>query len=205
MNGFFLTLEGVEGAGKTTLAERIRLWLCERGVEVVVTAEPGGDEVALQIRQILLDRSLAICERTELLLFEAARAQHVEQVIRPALERGSIVICDRYTDSSLAYQGAARGLGMDVVRTLNEFATDNLTPDLTIVLDLPPHLGLSRQQGVDRISAENLSFHEAVRQAYLDIAASHPERVVVVDSARSIEKIVADVTALIEERWTVCD
>ncbi len=180
--GFFLTIEGIEGAGKSTLASALAERLSLAGREVIVTREPGGTPTGDRIRQLLLESREAISNRAELLLFEAARAQHVDEVIAPALARGAVVICDRFADSSIAYQNSARGIDSDSVRGLNAFATGGLTPDLTILLDLNVETGLARQRSVDRISSEGLAFHRSVRQGYLAIAEAEPERVCVIDA-----------------------
>lgn len=198
--GFFLTIEGVEGAGKSTLAESLAQHLRSAGSDVVVTAEPGGDPVAERIRRLLLDSVDSICDRAELLLFEASRAQHVETVILPALRRGAVVICDRFADSSLAYQGYARGIDRDTVRTLNDYATTSLRPDLTILLDVPSRIGLQRQRKTDRISSESTAFHIAVREGYLAVAADDPERFAVIDATRSAEEVLQAAVAALEAR-----
>ena len=192
MAGLLITIEGIEGAGKTTLAAALAERLRSRGNEVVVTSEPGGGPIGERIRRILLDPSNSITDRAELLLFEAARAQHVETLIRPALERGAVVICDRYTDSSIAYQGAARGLGTEAVRQLNDFATGGLRPDLTILLDLPAQDGLARQSRVDRVSSEGQAFHEAVRQGFLEAAKAEPDAFVVIDASKPFQLVVEE-------------
>jgi len=189
--GFFLTIEGVEGAGKSTLASSLFRELAEDGREVIVTAEPGGGNVAEQLRRLLLNPASNMFDTTELLLFEAARAQHVHELIRPALERGAIVICDRFADSTTAYQGYARGVDLELVARLNEFATGGLEPDLTILLDLPAETGLARQQKSDRLGSEDLSFHEAVRRGYLAIAEEERHRFVILDAARNQEEALA--------------
>lgn len=198
MAGFFLTIEGIEGAGKSTLADELAKAVRSDGHEVIVTQEPGGSALGDKIRQILLDRSSVISDRTELLLFEAARAQHVDEAIFPALQRGAIVICDRYTDSSLAYQGCARGIDKDMVRALNDFATSGLKPDLTILLDLPAMDGLARQNRIDRISSEKIEFHEAVRQGFLELARAESKRFVVLDATLSIDDIVKQALAKVQ-------
>ncbi|MCE5314153.1 MAG: dTMP kinase [Armatimonadota bacterium] len=196
--GFFLTIEGVEGAGKSTLAERIANVLRACGREVIVTMEPGGCELGVRVRQLVLDSANVISDRAELLLFEAARAQHVDETILPALSCGAVVICDRFADSSLAYQGYARGIDPDMVRTLNDFAASGLVPDLTILLDLPVDKGLARQNGVDRVSSEGVGFHESVRQGYLALAKAEPDRFVIIDATESIDKIVKRALEVIE-------
>jgi len=200
MAGIFITIEGMDGTGKTTLAAALAERLRAGGREVVLTSEPGGGPVGESIRKILLDPANSITDRAELLLFEAARAQHVETLIRPALERGAAVICDRYTDSSTAYQGAARGLGIDAVRRLNDFATGGLKPDLTILLDLPADRGLARQSKVDRVSSESMEFHKAVRQGFLDAAQAEPERFAVIDAAMPFELVVEEAAKALSRR-----
>ena len=196
--GFFVTIEGIEGAGKSTLAEALRERLSCDGREVTVTREPGGTRIGDSIRELLLGSNGEMSERTELLLFEAARAQHVAEVIRPAIERGAVVICDRFADSSLAYQASARGIAREAVESLNEFASHGIRPDLTILLDLPADVGLGRQRAVDRISAEGLAFHEAVREGYLKIAEKEKARVVVIDATRSLDEVLQTALAKIE-------
>lgn len=187
--GFFLTIEGIEGAGKSTLAQALAEWISSNQRQVIVTREPGGTAIGDSIRRILLDSREAMSNRTELLLFEAARAQHIDELIAPALAGGAVVICDRFADSSLAYQNSARGVSSDSVRNLNAFATGGLTPDLTILLDLPVEVGLARQSSLDRISSEGLAFHQSVRQGYLAIAAAEPERFRVIDAADSFTAV----------------
>ena len=196
--GLFVTIEGIEGSGKTTLARALGRELESRGFQVVVTVEPGGDRVGESIRTLVLDSSNDISGRAELLLFEAARAQHVDKVIRPALERGAVVICDRFADSSTAYQGYARGIDLDTVRTLNDYATGGLAPDLTILLDLPAQKGLERQETTDRFSAETVAFHEAVRNAYLSLAAEEPGRFVVIDAGMDRGAVLRRAMAAVE-------
>jgi dTMP kinase len=186
-NGLFITFEGVEGSGKTTQIEMLRKWLDTRGLSVLVTREPGGDPAAEAIREIVLQNPVAA--RTELLLFLASRAQNVENVIRPALAAGKVVICDRFIDSSVAYQGYARGLGRDTVASLNHFATDALLPDVTFLLDLNPEVGLGRQADRNRMEAESLSFHQAVRKGFLAEAENCSERICVLDASGSFADI----------------
>ncbi|MCE5198129.1 MAG: dTMP kinase [Armatimonadota bacterium] len=197
-SGFFLTLEGIEGSGKSTLAGLLAEHFASAGMEVVVTAEPGGCAVGEAIRQLVLHSTEPISDNAELLLFEAARAQHVQCTILPALQRGAIVICDRFTDSSLAYQGYARGIDINIIKTLNDFATGGLTPDLTILLDLPAEVGLARQVKMDRVSSERLAFHEAVREGYLAIAKAEPERVVVISAEMGVEDVLREAIIVLE-------
>jgi dTMP kinase len=203
--GLLIAFEGVEGAGKSTQLDRLRDELERRGHEVVVTREPGGTPAGERIREVLLDPATGLDPRAEALLFAAARAQLVGQVIRPALERGAVVLCDRYLDSSLAYQGAGRGLGRGPVQEVNRFATGGLLPDLVVLLDLDPAEGLGRRAGGrDRIEVESLGFHRRVREAFRELAAGDPDRFAVVDAAAPPDKVAAAVLAaalgLLEER-----
>jgi dTMP kinase len=189
--GYFVAFEGVEGSGKGTQIRMAREFLESEGFEVLVTREPGGTEVGEQLRLLLLDPKTGIVEpRTEALLFAASRAQHVATVIRPALERGEIVLSDRYVDSSLAYQGVARGLGEQDVLTLNVWATQGLFPDLVLLFHLEPEVGLARSEDdPDRIESEGEAFHAKVADAFLRIAEEHPERFVVVEAAESADVV----------------
>lgn len=194
--GRLIAFEGVEGSGKSTQLELLRRVLEGRGREVVVTREPGGTPAGERVRAVLLDPEAELHPRAEALLFAAARAELVEAVIRPALERGAVVLCDRYLDSSLAYQGAGRGLGQSPVEEVNRFATGGLLPDLVVLLDLDPASGLRRRGGqLDRIEAQDLGFHQRVRQAFRDLAAADPERFAVVDAAAPVPEVAARVQA----------
>ena len=181
--GLFIALEGGEGAGKSTQATRLVAALRSRGYEVVATFEPGGTAVGRQIRTVLLDgANTEMSPRTEAMLYAADRAQHVNEVIRPALERGAIVVTDRYVDSSLAYQGAGRALDSHEVRRLSRWATDGLRPDLTVLLDVAPSVGLARVTGPgDRLEAEAVAFHERVRESFLDLARRGRDHYLVID------------------------
>jgi dTMP kinase len=183
MTGLFITFEGPEGAGKTTQIGLLESTLQEAGYTVTRTREPGGDRVGERVRELLLSRTMGA--EAELLLFGAARAQNVREVVRPALAAGNIVLCDRFTDSTLAYQGYARGLSLEVIRQVNHFATGGLVPHRTFLLDLPPALGLARQDpdAQNRLDKEDLAFHEKVRHGFLQVAQSDPERIVVVDAS----------------------
>jgi dTMP kinase len=190
-NGVFVAFEGVEGSGKGTQIRLAKEWLDSEGVPVLVTREPGGTNVGETIREVLLDHETGRIEpRTEALLFAAARAQHVATVIRPALAEGKVVVCDRYIDSSLAYQGSARGVGEQDVLTLNVWATQGLFPDLVVLLHLEPEAGLMRSlEEPDRIEMEGGDFHAKVSDAYLRIAEEHPERIVVIDADATPEVV----------------
>ncbi len=194
--GLFIALEGGEGAGKSTQTERLRLHLESLGFEVVVTREPGGTPTAEKIRNILLDPSIHdMPDETEALLFAASRADHAENKIRPALARGAVVLCDRYIDSSVAYQGAARGLGIDRVRALSEWATRELHPDFTIYLDVPADASAERMEGTDRMEIQSADFHIRVQQAFRDIAAASTRPHIVVDATLSIEQVTSEILA----------
>jgi dTMP kinase len=194
--GRLIAFEGVEGSGKSTQLELLRRVLEGRGREVVVTREPGGTPAGERVRSVLLDPEVELHPRAEALLFAAARAELVEAVIRPALERGAVVLCDRYLDSSLADQGAARGLGQGPVEEVNRFATGGLLPDLVVLLDLDPASGLRRRAGaLDRIEAQDLGFHRRVRQAFRDLAAADPARFSVVDATAPVPEVAAQVQA----------
>jgi dTMP kinase len=197
-SGRLIVFEGVEGSGKSTQLELLRQALEGRSREVVVTREPGGTPAGEQIRALLLDPAVELHPRAEALLFAAARAELVEAVIRPALERGAVVLCDRYLDSSLAYQGGARGLGRGPVEEVNRFATGGLLPDLVVLLDLDPAEGLGRRgRDRDRIEAQELGFHRRVRQAFRDLAAANPWRFAVVDAAAPIAEVADRVQAAV--------
>jgi dTMP kinase len=197
--GVFITLEGGDGSGKTTQAELLREWLTSEGRTVVRTREPGGTDVGVEIREIVLHHRGDIAPRAEALLYAADRAHHVATVVRPALERGDVVIQDRYIDSSVAYQGAGRVLDAEAVRGLSEWATDGLVPDLTILLDLDAGAARGRldeaRTRFDRLEAEASEFHDRVRSAYLALAASEPDRFLVVDAAQPVDQIAEVVRA----------
>jgi dTMP kinase len=184
--GIFVTFEGIDGSGKSTQVDSFRSLLTGRGIDFLQVREPGGTAIGEKIRSILLDRdNYGMTSEAELLLYEAARSQNVKDVIRPALEVGKVVICDRFYDSSVAYQGYARGLDLESVEFLNRFATRGLEPDLTFLLDLPAHEAHNRmnvrQETMDRLEAEGLDFMEKVRAGYLEMARRHP-RIVKLDA-----------------------
>lgn len=194
----FISLEGVDGSGKSTQA---RLLVEALGEGTVAIREPGGTEAAERIRELLADPALALEPFAELLLFLAARADLTEQVIRPALEGGRDVVCDRFSDSSVAYQGAARGLGVGEVISLCDNATDGLWPDLTLLLRLDPETGLGRAAGDDRFESEGLELQQAVATAYEEIATIAPDRVVAIDATGSVEEVHARVMEAVRERF----
>lgn len=195
----FVTFEGPEGSGKSTAIEGVAKALRDRGHEVVTTREPGEGEIGRAIREILLHGS-ELTPTTELFLFLADRAHHVERFIRPSLEMGRIVLCDRFADSTVVYQGVARGLDADTARELNAMATGGLQPDLTLLLDVEPVVGLSRISEKDRLDLEPLDFHEKVRAAFLAEAARNPARWVVIDAAQQAESVSKQCLQAIEER-----
>jgi dTMP kinase len=182
--GWFVTIEGPEGAGKTSHAELLRHRATGAGLDVVVTREPGGTIVGERVRQVLLDPASSHGPRADALLFNAARAQLVDELIRPAIDRGALVVSTRFSDSTLAYQGFGAGLPLDELRALERFATAGLRPDLTVLLDLPPEVGLARK-GAEMTrfeSAFGLAFHQRVRDGFLALAAAEPDRFVIVDA-----------------------
>lgn len=188
--GLFITLEGGDGSGKSTQAAELEKWLVEQGRVVVRTREPGGTDFGVEVREIVLHHRGDITPRAEALLYAADRAHHIMTKVRPALERGEVVLQDRYIDSSLAYQGAGRDLGIDEVRQLSTWATDGLLPDLTVLLDLNEdaarlRLDASRTR-FDRLEAEKSAFHRRVREVYLELAAAEPERFLVLDATASV-------------------
>jgi dTMP kinase len=197
--GLFITLEGGDGSGKTTQAALLEEWLVGQGRSVVRTREPGGTDLGVELRQIVLHRRGHIAPRAEALLYAADRAHHVETLVRPALDRGDVVLQDRYVDSSVAYQGAGRVLGGDEVRELSAWATDGLTPDLTVLLDLDPAVGRSRldtsRTTYDRLESEAAAFHGRVRDAYLEIAGAEPDRFLVVDATLPVADVAESLRA----------
>ena len=193
MTGLFLTLEGGDGSGKSTQMGALTAWLEQQGRTVVQSREPGGTDLGLELREIVLHRRGFIAPRAEALLYAADRAHHIATVVRPALERGDVVIQDRYLDSSVAYQGAGRVLEASEVRDLSLWATEGLLPDLTVLLDLDPAVGRERltesRTRYDRLEAEEADFHERVRAAYLALAEAEPERFLVLDATRPVEEL----------------
>ena len=191
----FITLEGPEGSGKTTAVEAAVKALEAKGYQIVRTREPGGTPIAEQIRSVILDKANTNMDpRTEALLYAASRRQHLVEKVWPALKEGKIVICDRYLDSSLAYQGGARGLGVDNILNVNLFATENTFPDLTLLFDITPEEGLKRisanaDREVNRLDLEKLEFHHKVRDTFLALAKRYPERFVIIDASKSRDEV----------------
>lgn len=194
-----ITLEGPEGAGKTTVLAEIDSHLRQAGHTVVCTREPGA-AFSGEVRRLLL-LSGHVAPQAELFLFLADRAQHVAEVIRPALDRGAFVLCDRFADSTVVYQGHARGFDLGSLREWNRFATDGLTPGLTLLLDLPPEVGLSRLRTKDRLDAESMEFHQRVRDGFLAEAALDPERWVTIDASQPADRVATDAVLAVMERY----
>jgi dTMP kinase len=202
MKKMFITFEGGEGTGKTTILDNLYKDLSDLGYKVVKTREPGGSKIAEQIRNIILGvGNTKMDYKAEALLFAASRSQHMHEVIRPSLEDGAIVLCDRYVDSSLAYQGYARGLGIEEVYQINSYAIGGVMPDLTVLIDVDPEIGLKRIKSnhrvEDRLDLETMTFHKRVREGYLLLAKRFPERIFVIDGDRTIEEVYQDVKTLV--------
>lgn len=192
MAGLFVVLEGGDGAGKSTQLARLAAWLREEGHQVVVTYEPGDTALGATLRKLLLDPASGdVAPRAEAMLYAADKAQHVHEVVRPALDAGKIVVCDRYVDSMIAYQGAGRALDAEEVRGLADWATGGLVPDLTVVLDVPVERGLGEKVDLDRLEAAGTGFHERVRSYFLDLAAQTPSRYLVLEGRQDRDTIEA--------------
>ena len=203
---YLITLEGVEGSGKSTLIQYLKEFIESIGKKVIVTREPGGIEISEQIRSVILDtENTKMDGRTEALLYAAARRQHLVERIIPALKEGNVVLCDRFIDSSLAYQGYARGLGIDEVLSINEFAIGSFMPNLTLYLDLDPQIGLSRirknkGREVNRLDLEEISFHLKVREGYEEVIKRFPDRIVRVDANQELDKVLSDTKQILLEK-----
>lgn len=198
----FITFEGGDGTGKTTLIEKLALDLENLGYEIVKSREPGGSRISEQIRNIILDiENTEMDYMTEAFLYAASRRQHLEEIIKPALNSGKIVLLDRYVDSSLAYQGYARNLGIEKVYEINNYAIDGFFPDLTIYIDIDPIIGISRiknnHRDMDRLDLEKIEFHKLVRDGYLKVSEMFPERIKVVDGNRKIEEIYQEIKKIV--------
>ena len=204
--GIFISIEGPDGSGKSTQIENIKRFFAEKNMETIYTREPGGTAIGERIREILLDKNCTEMDyMTEAMLYAASRAQHVAQVIKPALAEGKVIVCDRFVDSSMAYQGYGRGLG-DAVRIINEFAVAGCMPDVTFLLKVDPDVGKTRVksrasegQAEDRLDAEKVAFHEEVFKGYLELEAKYPQRIVGIDAGRGIEEIREDIFRKLEE------
>ena len=203
MRGLFITIEGPDGSGKSTQIENIRKFFEDKNIEIVFTREPGGTPIGERIREIILDnRFKEMDSMTEAMLYAASRAQHVAQIIRPALEAGKVVVCDRFVDSSLAYQGYGRGLGEDV-EIINSFAIKECMPDVTFLMKLDPDVGKHRieenRHDQDRLEHEKLSFHQKVYKGYLKLEEKHPDRIVGIDASKGIDEIRDEIYRKLEE------
>jgi dTMP kinase len=213
MKGTFITFEGIEGSGKSTQIALLANYLTTRGVQHVLTREPGGTLIGDQIRKILLDpASNALDPAAELLLYAASRAQHLREIIIPALASGANVLCDRFSDATLAYQGYGRGLDIEMIRALDRIVTAGMRPDLTLLFDIEAASGIARARGRNnsrgleaeaRFENEELAFHERVRQGYLALVAQEPERIQVVDASSSAEAIQAEVRKIVDKRLRI--
>lgn len=203
MKGKFISFEGIEGTGKSTQAKLLQQGLLGLGCEVILTEEPGGTLISLRIREILLSVDHTNMKPlTELLLYNAARAQHIEEVILPALNRGAVVITDRFTDSTFAYQGYGRGIDLDLLESIDKIATNGLRPDMTILLDLDVETGLKRNRRInktDRLELEDVEFHKRVRKGYHKLAAKEPERIKVLDASGGIEELKIIIAGIIPD------
>ena len=202
--GLFITFEGCEGSGKTTVSKYLYNRLKDEGYDVIYSREPGGVDIAEQIRAVILNvNNTAMDPRTEALLYAASRRQHLAEVVLPALNEGKIVLCDRFVDSSLVYQGYARGIGIDKVWELNQFAIDDCMPDMTLYYDVDVEIGLARVRSrgeLNRLDSENVEFHKSVRRAYQLIAEKYPERIVTVDSNQCLQTVEEESYRLLKNR-----
>jgi len=201
-NGIFITFEGIEGCGKTTQMLHLKNRLMAKGINVVTTLEPGEGPIGQKIREQLLNHHPEPLDPVaELLLYLADRAQHVTRFITPALQEGKVVLCDRYADSTLAYQGYGRGISLDIIKQLNNFATRRLIPDLTFLLDCPPEVGLKRiKGGLDRMESQDLTFHRRVWDGYLSIAREVPERIIILDALKPADAVAAEISRTLMAR-----
>jgi dTMP kinase len=203
--GLFITLEGPEGAGKTTIIDKLLTYYQEQDKQIIKTREPGGIHISEKIRSIILDpKHTEMDARTEALLYAAARRQHLVEKVIPALNSGAIVLCDRFIDSSLAYQGFARGIDMDEIWKINQFAIGNVMPELTIYFDLDPRVGLARinntsDREINRLDLEKIEFHELVQEGYYKVIEKFPERMVKVDASKPLEQVFQDTIDIINQ------
>ena len=207
MRGLFISMEGSDGSGKTTQIELLKEYFLNKGYEVIITREPGGTQISEKIRDIILDvNNKALSNMTEALLYAASRAQHVEEKIKPALENGKIVISDRFVDSSIVYQGYARGIGIDIVESINNFAIQGFMPDITFFFDIEPEFAMKRkakQKSLDRLEQEHILFHNKVYEGYKILLKKYPKRIKSIDARQSIdnifEQIIKEVSRLLKE------
>jgi len=205
----FITFEGVEGSGKTTQIQRLKRYLTHKGFHCKVTREPGGPSISEKIRKILLDPDhREMLPLSELFLYEASRAQHIHEVIKPSLKKGMIVLCDRFNDATLAYQGYGRGIDRQLIKKLNRFASQGINPDLTFLLDCPSDIGLKRalqrnqilkNEKEDRFEREEIHFHQRVRRGYLSIAKNEPNRIKVIDTRIGAEEVFEKIREIVDE------
>jgi len=200
----FITFEGPEGSGKTTQIDKLKSYLKSKGFSVVKTREPGGSYIAEKIRRILLsNKNINLSPKAELLLYLASRAQHIQDIIKPALKRGAIVLCDRFSDSTMAYQGYGRGISKSLINKINKFVTNGIKPDLTIYLDIDIKSGLKRAKALkgkkDRLEKESIVFHNIVRRGFLKIAKAEPQRVKIIKGTKSIDKIHREIKEYIDK------
>ena len=207
MKGSFITFEGCEGVGKTTQVEKLRRYLIESGQDAIFLREPGGTVISEKIREMLLSKENdKMNGKCEALLYSAARAQLLGEIVAPALESGKIVICDRFTDSTFAYQGAARGLGVDFIDELNKLTCGDIVPDVTVFLDMRPEEAFKRKGGADkndRLESQSIEFHRKVYDGYKEVAVRYPHRFVCIDASKDAEGVWQDVIALLRERTSV--
>jgi dTMP kinase len=199
--GIFISLEGIEGTGKTIQSRLLYEYLIKKGYEVILTEEPGGTRIGLKIRDLLLSvENTEITPVAELLLYNASRIQHINEVILPSLKRGSVVITDRFSDSTVAYQGFGREIDLKLIDFIERMVTEGLKPDITLLLDLAVEIGLMRNKGInkmDRLELEDIDFHKRVRDGYLEIAAKEPERIKLIDASGSIEEIHSKIISIV--------
>lgn len=204
--GLFIVFEGGEGSGKTTAIEEVYKWLIEEGIKCIQTREPGGIKISEQIRQVILNKENVMMEaRTEALLYAAARRQHLVEKVIPALEKGVIVLCDRFIDSSLAYQGYARNLGIEEVMSINKFAIGEYMPDISILFDLDPKIGLERisnnnSREINRLDLEELDFHQKVRDGYNIVYERNKDRIIKIDAEQSKENVIKQIKSILDSK-----
>ncbi len=207
MKGLFITFEGPDGAGKTSVLEELKKYMQVSNIDYLFTREPGGIAISEQIREIILNtRNTLMDGKTEALLYAASRRQHLVEKVIPALNSGRVVFCDRFIDSSLAYQGHARGLNMDAVKAINAFAIEEYMPDITIYLDIEPELGLARiannkEREINRLDLEKLEFHKKVREGYSILMEEYPERIIKVDASKSIKEVLNEVIGILKSEF----